>query len=193
MTTILLVRHGETDWNRDNRFQGHADPPLNDRGRGQARELAARLGEEEVDAVFTSPLRRARETAEIIGDALVLPVAAHQGLREVDVGEWQGLTRDEIATRYPEAFARWLDYGRGWERGETYEAMAERTLDAVHDISAAYPRGHVVVVTHGGPVRALFASAAGITHTEARRRTSVIANCGVAHFAVEDGAVRAVD
>ncbi len=193
MTTILLVRHGETDWNRDNRFQGHADPPLNDRGRDQARELAARLADRGVDAVFTSPLRRARETAEIIGGALALHVAAHEGLREVDVGEWQGLTRDEIAKRYPEAFARWLDYGHGWERGETYEEMAERALWAVHEISSAFPRGRVVVVTHGGPVRALFANAEGITHAEARRRTSVIANCGVASFAVEDGTLRAVD
>jgi broad specificity phosphatase PhoE len=193
MTTMLLVRHGETDWNRDNRFQGHADPPLNDRGREQARELASRLAGERVDAVYTSPLRRARETAEIIGAALVLPVAAHEGLREVDVGEWQGLTRDEIAARYPGAFARWLAYGHGWEEGETYEEMAVRALAAVRDISAVHPGGRLAVVTHGGPVRAVLAHSEGMTHAEARRRGGVIANCGVASFAVEDGRVRAVD
>lgn len=193
MPTILLARHGETDWNAENRFQGHADPPLNERGRAQARELAGKLRDERVDAVFTSPLRRARETAEIVAETLGLPVIEDEGLREVDVGEWQGLTRAEIEERYPDAFARWVAHGPGWERGETYEAMGERVLDALARIADGRAGERLLVVTHGGPVRAALARANGITQEEARRRTRVIDNCGMASFAVEDGNLRAVD
>ena len=86
VTTFLLVRHGETDWNRENRFQGHADPPLNDVGRSQARELAETLLGEGASAVYASPLRRARETAEIIAAVLGLDVRLDPRLMEVDVG-----------------------------------------------------------------------------------------------------------
>ncbi len=191
-TTILLARHGETDWNRDERFQGHADPPLNERGREQAHALAATLAGEEIDGVLSSPLRRAWETAEIVGASLGLPVAANEGLREVDVGEWQGLTRTEIEERYPDAYARWLEYGPGWERGETYEQMSERVLAALREIASENRGARLLVVTHGGPVRAVLANAEGVSHAESRRRTRVIDNCGVARFAIEDGVVRPV-
>ena len=97
MTTILLARHGETDWNRERRFQGHADPPLNETGREQARTLAAELAGEELDAVYTSDLARANETAKIIASRLGVPVVVDAELREIDVGEWQGLTWPEAA------------------------------------------------------------------------------------------------
>jgi probable phosphoglycerate mutase len=192
VTEIVLVRHGETDWNVEERFQGHADPPLNARGREQARVLAARMAGEHVDVIYTSPLRRARETAEILAEALGATVVSHDGLREVDVGEWQGLTRGDIEERFPEAFARWREYGPGWEHGETYEQMADRVLAAMREIASAQQSGRVVVVTHGGPVRAIAASADGISHAESRRRTRVIDNCGVAGFAIVDGKVRPV-
>ncbi|HEU0337127.1 MAG TPA: histidine phosphatase family protein, partial [Gaiellaceae bacterium] len=101
MATVLLARHGETDWNREGRFQGHADPPLNDLGRAQARELADRLAREPLAAVYASPLRRAYETAEIVAATHDLPLRSVAGLREVDVGSWSGLTRSEIEARFP--------------------------------------------------------------------------------------------
>src|SRR5581483_3361612 len=112
VTTILLARHGETDWNRDQRFQGHGDPPLNDHGREQARNLAVRFAAdpEPLAAIYASTLRRARETAKIVGEHLGLHVETHDGLREVDLGSWSGLTRAEVEHAFPEGFRRWLDF-----------------------------------------------------------------------------------
>ena len=92
MTTILLARHGETDWNRAGRWQGWADPPLNETGRVQARELAEQLRTIPFDAVYSSDLRRAHETALIVGEPHGVPVVTEPGLREIDVGSWSGLT-----------------------------------------------------------------------------------------------------
>ena len=193
MPTILLARHGETDWNRDSRFQGHADPPLNERGRAQARELARRLNGQRVLAVYTSPLQRARETADIVAARFGLPVEAVEGLREVDVGSWTGLTRAEVERRFPDGYARWLDYGPGWDGGETYEQMGERVVTALREIAARHAEGVILLVSHGGPIRAAQAYAAGISYSEARRQRSVVANCGFARLVIEADAMRAVD
>ena len=193
MTTILLARHGETDWNRENRFQGHADPPLNETGRAQAAELAAALANEPLAAVYSSPLRRAFETAQIVGEPHGLEPVPVDALREVDVGSWQGLTRGEIEERFPEQFARWLDYEQGWEDGESYDEMGQRVLAALLELAAAHEGERILAVSHGGPVRAAYAVADGIEHSEARRRGPVVANAFVAEFSVEDGVLRRVD
>ena len=193
MTTILLARHGETDWNRENRFQGHADPPLNETGRAQAAELAAALANEPLAAVYSSPLRRAFETAQIVATPHGLEPVPVDALREVDVGSWQGLTRAEIEERFPEQFARWLDYEQGWEDGESYDEMGQRVLAALLELAAAHAGERILAVSHGGPVRAAYAVADGIEHSEARRRGPVVANAFVAEFSVEDGVLRRVD
>jgi len=97
MTTLLLVRHGETDWNAERRWQGHADVPLNERGREQARALAEQLAGESVDAIYSSDLSRARDTADILGARLDVPVVVDADLREIDVGPVEGLTAEESA------------------------------------------------------------------------------------------------
>jgi broad specificity phosphatase PhoE len=193
VTELLLVRHGETDWNREARFQGHADPPLNELGRAQAAELATMLADEEVAAVYSSPLKRAFETAELLAAPRGLTAVPVEGLREVDVGSWQGLTRVEIEARFPEQFRRWLDYGRGWDDGETYEEMGERVIAALRELATRHERERIMGVTHGGPIRAALAHAAGITHSEARRRGPVVGNCFVARLAVTDGGFRRLD
>ena len=192
MTTILLARHGETDWNREGRFQGWADPPLNATGCAQAVELSVELMAEELAAVYSSPLRRAYETAEIVAASRGLEPVTVDELREVDVGSWSGLRRAEIEQRFPEQYARWLDYGQGWEDGETYEAMARRALTALFGIAAAHVGEHALAITHGGPIRAAFAFADGTTHAEARRLGPRIGNTFVAELAVADGALRRV-
>ena len=193
MTTILLARHGETDWNRENRFQGHADPPLNETGRAQAAELAAALVAEPLAAVYSSPLRRAFETAQILAAPHGLEPVPVDALREVHVGSWEGLTRAEIEERFPEQFARWLNYEQGWEDGESYEEMSRRVIAALLELAAAHEGKRILAVSHGGPVRAAYALADGVTHSEARRRGPVVANAFVAEFAVEDGVFRRVD
>jgi 2,3-bisphosphoglycerate-dependent phosphoglycerate mutase len=190
VTTIILARHGETDWNRDGRFQGHADPPLNRTGRAQAVELSVALMAEELAAVYSSPLRRALETAAVVAASHGLEPVPVDSLREVDVGSWSGLTRAEIEQRFPEQFARWRDHGQGWEDGETYEEMGARAVAALLELAASHEGERVLAVTHGGPIRAAFAFADGTTHAEARRLGPEIGNTFVAELAVEDGALR---
>ena len=193
MTTILLARHGETDWNREGRFQGHADPPLNATGREQAVGLADALAARALAAVYSSPLLRALETARIVAATRGLEPVLLEGLREVDVGSWSGLTRAEIEQRFPEQYARWLDYGQGWEDGETYHEMGWRAVAALLGIAAAHRDECVLAVTHGGPIRAVFAFAAGTTYAEARRAGPQIDNGFVAEFVVEGSALRRLD
>jgi broad specificity phosphatase PhoE len=191
MTELILARHGETDWNRENRFQGRADPPLNALGRRQSAELADALVGEAIARVYTSPLRRASETAGIVADRLGLDVEALEPLQEIDVGAWSGLTREEVAATFPAEYARWLERApHGFENGETYEQLAARVVPAIRDLAVRHPSETVLVVTHGGPSRVLQAHAAGIDYAEARRRERVMANCAVCRFAVENGDIR---
>ncbi len=162
-TTLLLVRHGETDWNLDGRWQGWADPPLNDTGRAQAAELAHRLSREPVDAVYSSDLRRALETAEPVAAAHDLRVVADPGLREIDVGAWSGLTRPEIDARFPDGSR---------PGGETHEQHSARVLAALEQIARAHPGQRVVILAHGGCVRVLQRSVADDL-------TKLIPNCAV--------------
>ena len=193
VTELLLVRHGETDWNRDRRFQGHADPGLNDIGREQAWALADELASERVDAIYTSDLARASETAEIIAEQVGAPVVLDRELREIDVGEWQGLTWPEIEARYPEGVRNWHEHGHGWERGETYEALGERVVAALRRISAAHPGGRVLIVGHGGTVRSIRALVEGRTVAQSRRESPAIGNCEVFRIRAENGTFRRLD
>jgi probable phosphoglycerate mutase len=192
-TTIVLVRHGETDWNRDNRFQGHADPPLNEAGREQARALGAELAGEAFAALYTSPLRRASETARILSGALSLEPRVSDALQEVDVGSWSGLTRSEVEARFPDGYRRWLDYGHGWDDGETYEELGARVVAGLFRIAADHPHERVLAVTHGGPIRSALAAAAGVDFEEARRSINVLGNCATVEIALRDGILEQVD
>jgi probable phosphoglycerate mutase len=159
-TRILLARHGETDWNRIGRWQGHADPPLNDLGLRQAEELAERLAALELEAVYASDLRRATETARVIADRVGLDVVEDAALREIDVGSWSGLTRAEVELRFPEGFARW-QAGEIGHDGETREELTERVVAAIERIARAHLETTVLVVTHGGAIRAVRRHVAG--------------------------------
>jgi len=172
VTTLLLVRHGETDWNAERRYQGHADIPLNARGREQAHALAERLAGEALDAIYSSDLSRARVTAEIVGDRLDVPVVADPDLREIDVGAVEGLTFDD---------RRALD---GWQ-GEPKEHHAERILRAIRRIADLHPNGRVLVVTHGGSMRRV--------HEHLGLEDRLIENCVVWTCAHEGGDLRSID
>lgn len=176
MTTILIARHGESDWNRDRRWQGHADRPLTERGREQSRALAERLAHIELGGIYASDLRRARETAEAVAERLGLDMQIEPALREVDVGSWSGLTREEAEQRFPEGFRRWRSGLPGWDDGETYEAMAKRVLDAVQRIADEHEGGRVLIVSHGGPIRALHAATLGLDLHAYRRLRPVEPN-----------------
>ena len=147
MTTMLVARHGQSEWNAVGRWQGQADTPLSDRGRDQARVAADRLGT--VDVIVASDLQRATETAAIISRALgVGPVVVEGRLRERDAGEWSGLTRAEIERDWP----GFLEAGRlppGFEPAEALRARVRAGLDAVAE---AYAGAEVLVISHGGVI-----------------------------------------
>lgn len=160
-TTLLLLRHGETEWNLSGRWQGQAaDTRLTELGRLQARRVAGRLRSYPIDAIYSSDLRRALETAEIVGQTLEMMPLAEPGLRESDIGIWTGLTWEEIAARFPDEIAAMLagqDVRRGG--GETYGELQARLAGAVDQIVARHPGQTVLLVSHGAAVRTLVAHA----------------------------------
>jgi broad specificity phosphatase PhoE len=184
-TTVLLARHGESDWNRSKQWQGFADRPLTDLGREQAVELAQRLEDTDLDAVYSSDLQRARDTAEIVARTKGLTVQTTPDLREVDVGSWSGLTRAEAEEQYPEQYARWLQGGEGWEDGETYEELGERVVRAITRIAEAHAGERVLVVAHGGTIRALHAAALGVDIHTYRRIQRVEPNATLSAVCME--------
>lgn len=185
--TILLARHGESDWNRSKQWQGFADRPLTDRGRQQAAELAERLDGTELDAVYASDLQRARATAEVVARAKGLTVETTPDLREVDVGSWSGLTRSEAEQRFPEQYARWVQGGEGWDDGETYEQLGERVVRAIERIAREHDGDRVLVVAHGGTIRAIHAAALGIDVHTYRRIQRVEPNATLSAVCVDGG------
>ena len=168
VTTFWIARHGETGWNEEGRSLGHGDPPLNDRGREQARMLARRLSEVRPAAVYASDLRRAAETGAIVAAGVGAPLRVVPALREVDLGEWTGLTDAEVAQRYPGALERWRSGRRAWRQGESYDEMARRVVAALRRIGAAHPASRVAVVAHAGTAIAALAKARRMAFEECR-------------------------
>jgi broad specificity phosphatase PhoE len=184
MVTLLLVRHGETDWNRDHKWQGHTGPPLNEEGRRQAREVAAQLAD--IDAIYSSDTIRAHETAEIIASQFELAVETDPRLREVNFGQWESLTRQQINERFGDALTRWLAFEQAEpDGGESDAAMAERVLDVLAEIAQRHAAERVVVVTSGGPIRAAQAHLQGIEQPTARRDLETVPNCHLVELAAD--------
>src|SRR5215212_6555070 len=154
---LLLLRHGQSTWNADGRWQGQADPPLSSLGEEQAGEAARRLSPGQFSRVLSSDLQRAMRTAEILAEALALPVEIDPDLREIDVGDWQGLTRAEINQRAPGALADWSE-GRSDSTpgGESRIHLTDRAQAALlRAASTAAPGDRVLLVSHGALIRNL--------------------------------------
>jgi probable phosphoglycerate mutase len=155
-TRLFLARHGQSVWNAEGRWQGQADPPLSELGASQAADaitVLTRPGSSfpTIDVMWASPLQRAHRTASIIAEGLGLDVAADLRLREVDAGEWSGLTRADIEAGWP----GYLAEQRRPPGFESHESLAARALAAIADIRAAAPGRVVLVVTHGGVIGAV--------------------------------------
>ena len=149
-THILVVRHGQSEWNALGLWQGQEDPPLTELGRSQALEAAASVGS--VDAVFASPLQRASETASIVAEQLgVGPVIELPGLMERHAGEWQGCTRAEIERDWP----GYLAAGRRPPSWEDDGLVEQRAMDSLHAIASGCPGGNVLAVAHAGIIYAI--------------------------------------
>jgi broad specificity phosphatase PhoE len=164
MTTVYLARHGSTAWNESPRFRGLADVPLSEKGFAQARALAAMLASTPLVAVYSSPLRRAMQTAEEIAKVCGLDVQIRAGLRSVDYGAWEGKTEKEAAESDPSLFDRFLHSIETvtFPGGESMEALRSRAVDALAKIAAAHPDGHVMVVTHQVVTRVLLCAVLGV-------------------------------
>jgi broad specificity phosphatase PhoE len=174
VTRLLLIRHAESVWNAEKRWQGRADPPLSETGRNEAARAADAL-RGQVDLAFASPQVRAYETARIIASALGLPdVETDEALCEVDVGEFSGLTIEEVEAKFPEELAAWRsrDLDVTAPGGESRREMLERVRPALLRIAATHSGSRVLVVTHGGVIgsleRSLDAEAGPAHHVSGR-------------------------
>ncbi len=154
MTRLILIRHGETAWNVEGRYQGQADPPLNERGVQQAHELVAELRSVAPGVLYSSPLRRAWQTAKILAKALQIPLNAEERLMEIHQGEWQGILRREIETRFPDLIQQWES--NPWNvsppGGERLSEVQSRVYRAVDEI-LEWNQGQVIgMITHRIPI-----------------------------------------
>ena len=163
-TRVLAIRHGETAWNVDTRIQGHLDIPLNDTGRWQARQVALALADERIDAIYSSDLLRAHETAQTVAASRGGVVTADIGLRERSFGVFEGLTYQEIQQRWPEQGERWRcrDPDFGAEGGETLRDFYARCIDTMTRLAAAHPGQNIALVAHGGVMDCLYRAALGL-------------------------------
>ena len=193
MTTLLLVRHGETDWNRDGRWQGGSDTRLNELGREQARELAEQL-DGSIDALYSSDLARARETAEIVAAKLGLEVQVDPRLRERSFGSWEGLTMLEIEERFADSHRRWrAGEGAGADDAEAFEDFFARVTEFLADVLRLHPDEEVLVISHGGSIRVIHALAAGVDYVRDHRLIPGVPNCSVARYVARDGKLAPLD
>jgi len=159
MTWLYLTRHGQTQWNVENRFQGWCDSPLTEKGIRQAEYLAERLKDVSFAAIYSSPAGRALQTAEILRGRRAVEITEHPDLREMGLGDWEGMRTAEIEARFPE------DYTRFWkephrfrrERGETYMDVRERVVSFIEEILRSHPGEKVLIVTHAVVLKTLMA------------------------------------
>jgi 2,3-bisphosphoglycerate-dependent phosphoglycerate mutase len=162
-TRLILIRHGETAWNRATRIQGHTDIPLSPLGQAQAQQLAQALADEPLDAVYSSDLDRARQTAEALARPHGLAVQIDAALRERHFGRFEGLTWDEISAGFPDEAARWRrrEPGHPVGGGESLIDFSARCVAAVRRITAAHPGASLALVAHGGVLDCLYRAATG--------------------------------
>ncbi|MBK1614401.1 phosphoglycerate kinase [Rubrivivax gelatinosus] len=189
MTEFLFIRHGETDWNRQQRFQGHIDVPLNPTGQAQAERLAARLAAAPADAVYSSDLVRARQTAEPLARAWGRPLQLVPELREQSFGVLEGLELATIASVQPELWALWAARRADYTLpgGESVRDFSARVLVAVTRLAADHEGGRVAVVTHGGVLDMLWRHARGEPLDGAR--ACLIPNTGINRLRWRQGAL----
>ena len=155
LTRLILIRHGESTWNRERRIQGQLDPPLSDLGRAQAQGVAKRFAGRKIEALYTSDLLRASQTAAPIAAALGISATPVPELREIFLGEWEGVQTEDLAARFPEAWDAWTrepswDLVPGGEGAATFE---QRVETEVRRLLERHPSGDVIVVTHGGVIQ----------------------------------------
>lgn len=193
MTEFVLIRHGETDWNRERRFQGQSDPPLNATGLGQAERLARRLAAEPADVFVSSDLQRARQTAAALARAWAREPELRPGLREQAFGRLEGLTAPVIQERHPQLWARWLEHRADFalpDGGESLVAFSARVLADLHELAQRHAGRRIAVVTHGGVLDMVWRAAKGLPLDGLRQCD--IPNTGVNRLQWSGGRLRVI-
>jgi len=186
MTELILLRHGETDWNRELRFQGHVDVALNAIGLEQARRLGRRLAGEVAHGLYASDLLRARQTAQPVARELALASVTDAALREQNFGLVDGMKVDDIKAQHPRAWEGWLRFHEDFcmPEGESTRQFHARVMDAVYRMVAAHPGETVVVVTHGGVLDMIYRTARSLGLNGPRQ--SEIPNAGLNRVRVDE-------
>lgn len=159
-TELILVRHGETEWNHSLKFQGQMDISLNERGFKQAKKAADYLSQEKIDVVYSSDLKRAYNTAELIASYHKKKVKIEKGLREINFGEWEGLSYKEIEKEYPILINKWYNDPTSVSPpgGEGLEDFQERIVNSINNILSRHNGERVIMVSHGGSIRVYLVS-----------------------------------
>ncbi len=164
MTRLFLIRHGATELSREDRFAGATDVNLSDEGRAQATALGERLGREKLDAVYASPMKRTIETARLLGKKHALEPQLRDGLREINHGRWEEMTRKEVEASFKEEYANWEEdpFTFAPQGGESGLAVMARALPALREIVVAHPAQTVAVVSHKATIRLLLCALLGV-------------------------------
>jgi len=164
MTKVILVRHGQTLWNLEMKYQGHCDVALTEKGVEQAMMAAQRLADEDISAVYASDLSRALKTAECIADVHRLPVTTIPDLREINFGEWEGLTFEGINSQRPDGRSKLFTHPDEIviPGGETFREVKDRATTALAKLVIEHPNQTIVVVSHGATIRAVLCAVLNI-------------------------------
>jgi len=181
---LILVRHGETLWNRENRVLGHTEIELTEKGRKQAERLALALKDEKVTAIYSSPLRRARETADAIARVHHLAVVTDDALKELDAGDLDGLTFDQVMEHYGDFLKQWLEDipSLRMPGGESLAELRERAWGAVERIANHHPDGVVILVSHSFAIMSIISKALGMSLSNFRRLRLSVASISILNF-----------
>ena len=163
-TTVYLIRHGRTIWNKEQIFRGRRDVPLDDMGRQQARLLAEHMSHEQVAAVYAAPLSRARETAQILAEPHRREVHILEAFNDLRFGDWEGLRRDDVKDRYPDLYRLWEQEPQCviFPGGERLADVRVRAVAAVRDLVVTHPGERIVVVTHRVVLKVLICALIGL-------------------------------
>ncbi len=178
---LILVRHGETEWNREGRFQGQSPVGLSEKGIRQARETARALVAMKPTAIYSSPLTRAMMTANEIGKAVSLEVTPLEGIKEVHLGEMEGITGREMRDRFAQFYATWRrDPSQAvFPAGESMRQLQERAWNAIVGLEKAHPNGAVVAVSHNFAIRTILCRFMGLPLSRFHRLRVDLASVGV--------------
>ncbi len=200
VTEILLIRHGETAWNAVRKLQGHLNIPLNEEGLRQAKALAAHLQNEKLDAIISSDLQRAMQTAQAIADLQNTSLQINPQLRERCFGDFEGKLYSELPELYPEAYAQWRSRDPDFHfpaktdgsenRGESIREFHTRTISCIQHYAQLYSGKQIALIAHGGVLECAWREATGLPLDA--ERTVTIYNASINRFSVSQGQLKLV-